>query len=161
MRVVQRYNPYGAAHQKPDTIIIHAIGEYVDVGTGEFEYAPDFLQRQGLSAHGMVAPNGTVFRCRQDTEGGYHAQGFNTNSLGIEIMVAGQHDYASFARAIKTPYITNEQYAALLSQCREWCKLHRITKIVRHSDVSPGRKIDPGAGFPMAQFLSDLEKETA
>lgn len=160
-RCEQRYNPYGAAYQIPKTIIIHAMGEYVAVSKDEYEYAPDYLMRQGLSAHALIAPNGTIYRCRQDDQGAYHALGNNTDTLGIEIMAEGKHDYSSFAHKIKTPYLTDEQYASLLWQCCEWCKLYKIKKIVRHMDLSPGRKIDPGLGFPMAQFLSDLEKEVA
>lgn len=129
------------------------MAEYV----GE-EHAPDFLLRSGLSAHALVAPDGTLYRCRDDDQGAYHAKGFNQHSLGIEVLVAGRHDYSSFAKAIALHYITDAQYAAVLAQCREWLRLHDIAKVVRHSDLSPGRKIDPGAGFPWSKFLSDLRR---
>lgn len=148
-------SPHGAAHQTPDTIVIHAMAEYV----GE-EHAPDFLLRSGLSAHALVAPDGTLYRCRDDDQGAYHAKGFNRHSLGIEVLVAGRHGYDSFAKAIALHYITDAQYAAVLAQCQEWLKLHDITRVVRHSDLSPGRKIDPGAGFPWGRFLSDLRRKT-
>lgn len=154
--IINKHNPYGAAHQTPDTIVVHAMGEHVITGPGEAEHAPDFLLRSRLSAHALIAPDGTTYRCRADGEGAYHAKGYNTNSLGIEIMVAGRHDYSTFARALATNWVTDAQYAAALSQCREWLGLHNITRVVRHSDISPGRKIDPGAGFPWARLLEDL-----
>lgn len=135
------------------------MGEYVEVIKDVFEFAPDYLLRVGYSAHAIVGPDGTIYRCREDDQGAYHALGHNTDSLGIEIMVSGKHNIKSLTNAMKTKYITDNQYDALLYQCREWKKKHNITKIVRHSDISPGRKIDPGTGFPMAQFLSDLEAE--
>jgi N-acetyl-anhydromuramyl-L-alanine amidase AmpD len=151
-----RYNPYGAHHQTPRTIIVHAMAEYVEVEHGQYEHAPDFLLRSGLSAHALAAPDGIIYRCRNDEQGAYHALGFNTDSLGIEIMVAGHHNYAQFATAIAHPYLTDMQYEAVLEQCREWLRLHSITRVTRHSDISPGRKIDPGAGFPWQRFITDL-----
>lgn len=41
------------------------------------------------------------------------------------------------------------QLAALENVCRELCREYAITEIVGHSDVSPGRKFDPGPAFPM------------
>lgn len=161
MKIVPVYNPYGAAYQTPDTIIVHAMGEYIQVGESDYEHAPDYLMRQGLSAHAMAAPDGTIYRCRPDSLGAYHAREHNTDSLGIEVMVSGKHDYNSFARAIGTHYLTDAQYDAVVWQCKEWMQKHKITKILRHSDVSPGRKIDPGDGFPWDKFLEDVKTEAA
>jgi AmpD protein len=157
--IVQRRNPYGAPHQsKPTMIVIHAMAEYVLADEGEdYDHAADFLQRLGLSAHVLAAPDGTLYRCRGDDEGAYHARGFNTDSLGIEVLVPGRHDYGSFLRAIGAEWVSNAQYAAVVQQCREWMKLYGIKTVVRHSDLSPGRKLDPGAGFPWARFMEDLK----
>jgi len=154
--MVSRPSAYGAAHQKPNMIVVHAMGEYVATDSGEFVHATDFLDRQGLSSHALVAPDGTLYRCRDDEQGAYHARGFNSASLGIEVLVKGRHDYGSFVRAIASPYLMPDQYDAVVAQCIEWVKLHGITRVVRHSDLSPGRKIDPGAGFPWVIFLKDI-----
>ena len=159
MKIVKQYNNYGAPHQTPKRIIVHAMGEYLSKDGHTWLRAPDFLEDRGLSVHALVAPDGTVYRCRHDNEGAYHALSFNTDSLGIEILVSGRHDYESFEQAIKTHYMTVSQYAALVEQVREWIHLYGITNIERHSDVSPGRKIDPGAGFPWDKFLNDIKAE--
>ena len=152
-----QHSEYGRGGNQPKRIIIHAMGEHSLMDDGKsYEHAPDFLVRMKLSAHVLAAPDGTLIRCRNDNETAYHAQGFNSNSLGLEVLVAGKHTYASFLRAISTPYLTDAQYAAVVTQCREWVKLHGITNIQRHSDVSPGRKVDPGDGFPWSKFLIDL-----
>jgi N-acetyl-anhydromuramyl-L-alanine amidase AmpD len=157
VNIITQHSAYGSPHQKPNTIIVHAMGEYVMSDDGEtYNHAPVFLDRMQLSAHALVAPDGTVYRCRTDDEGAYHARGFNTDSLGIEVLVEGKHDYGSFLEKIKTDYVTAEQYAAVVEQCREWARLHGIARFVRHSDVSPGRKLDPGAGFPWTRFIADL-----
>ncbi len=44
------------------------------------------------------------------------------------------------------------QIAALENVCRELCREYAITEIVGHSDVSPGRKFDPGPAFPMRRI---------
>lgn len=157
MKIVHLYNPYGAAHQTPTKIVIHAMAEYVFC-EGEYVHAPEFLKNQSYSVHAIAAPDGTIYRCRNDDEGAYHARGFNAGTLGIEVLLAGKHDYESFERGIKTPYVTDAQYQATVEQCREWMHLHNITEVVRHSDLSPGRKVDPGNGFPWKRFLFDLRR---
>jgi N-acetyl-anhydromuramyl-L-alanine amidase AmpD len=58
------------------------------------------------------------------------------------------------------------QLTALEVVCRELCQEYRIREIVGHSDVSPGRKMDPGPAFPMHRLraacglLADDEKPT-
>lgn len=158
MTTIQRHSAYGAAHQVPRRIVIHAMGEYIKETEkkGAALFAPDYLDSVGLSAHALVSPFGTVYRCREDNEGAYHAKGFNTDSLGVEILCYGEHDYTSFSKTIKTEYIKKVQYDALVALCREWIKLYNITEIHRHSDLSPGRKIDPGRGFNFDKFLNDI-----
>lgn len=159
--IIHRHNPYGAPHQnKPSVIVVHAMAEYVLADDGKsYEHAPDFLERMGLSAHVLVAPDGTRYRCREDHEGAYHARGFNVDSLGIEILLPGRHDYGSFLKGIAKPlWCIGPQYAEGVQQVREWVRLYG-SRVERHSDISPGRKLDPGMGFPWAKFLSDITKE--
>ena len=140
----------------PRRIIIHAMGEFITDDDGGRHHAVKFLDKRGLSAHMLGAPDGTRYRCRHDAEIAWHAKGHNTNTLGYEFLVPGEHDYASFLEAIKTPYVTDEAYKAGVEQMREWVEAHNISVIERHSDVSPGRKFDPGDGFPWLDFLADI-----
>jgi len=148
--------PKGAKNQIPDRIVIHSMSEFLiidDVKT----HAYDFLKAIGLSAHALICPDGTVLRCREDTQGGYHAKGFNTNSLGVEFLVKGTHTYGSFKKAIKKPYLTFEQHIAGVELLRDWCSKYDIKSINTHSSLSPKRKVDPGPAFPLKQFLKDVE----
>lgn len=138
----------------PKLIVIHSMAEYIK--DPERIYAPDFLDGYKLSAHALITPHGDNIRCRTDNQGAYHAKGYNTDSLGMEFLVKGKHDYSSFIDAIKSPYLEPEQYDAGLYQVREWLNLYPIERIARHSDLSPGRKVDPGDGFPWFDFLHDL-----
>lgn len=141
----------GTVINNPDTVVVHAMGEYIGR-----DHAVLFLNKLKLSAHALIAPDGSVYRCRRDDQRAWHARGHNTNSLGIEFLVPGEHDYSSFLSAIKNPYLTDAQRQAGLDQVREWLMLRPIKTITRHSDISPGRKVDPGDGFPWVDFLHDL-----
>lgn len=131
------------------------MGEYIRDGK-RTDHAVPFLERYKLSAHALVAPDGSIYRCREDDEKAWHAKGYNRDSLGIEFLVPGDHDYGSFLKAIKHPYLTDAEYTNGLEQVREWMDLYPIVSVDRHSDVSPGRKVDPGDGFPWEEFKADL-----
>lgn len=131
------------------------MGEFIG-GDGWKNHAVQFLDEVRLSAHSLVAPDGSNFRCRLDSETAHHALGFNTDSLGMEALVEGVHTYASFLKAIDKPYLTKLQYQYMVEQAREWKQMYPDIKIVRHSDISPERKVDPGKGFPWGMFLEDV-----
>lgn len=144
-----------ARYNTPKLIVVHAMAEFIC--DPEPIYAPEFLDKYGLSAHSLITPIGDNMRCRNDIEFAYHAKGFNIDSLGMEFLVPGEHDYASFIDAIKTDgWVSETQYQAGLYQVREWLDLHDIEEVSRHSDKSPGRKLDPGSGFPWKDFMHDL-----
>lgn len=138
----------------PDTIVVHAMGEYLK--DKKTLHATDFLNYYGLSAHALVDSNGNIFRCREDNERAWHARGHNTNSLGIEFLVKGEYNYSEFVKAIEGQWVTEEQYNAGLWQIKTWAALYGINTIVRHSDLSPGRKVDPGNGFPWERLVRDI-----
>jgi len=145
----------GKKPQTPKLIVIHSMGEFIK-GLDGSKHAVKFLDKSGLSAQSLIGPNGTNFRCRKDTERAYHAKGYNTNSLGLEVLVEGHHTYGSFLEAIKTSYVSTDQYLTIVEQVMEWIDLWPIKKIVRHSDLSPERKVDPGEGFPWQDLLNDV-----
>jgi len=129
----------------PHEIIIHAMGEYINDKAAKF--APNFLEEYGLSAHALIVPNGDVMICRQTDECAHHALGHNIDSLGVEFLVHGLHDYGSFLEAIKTDWVTPEQYAAGIELVSTWRKGFNIK----------GRKVDPGAGFKWEYFINQLQ----
>lgn len=145
----------GRADQTPKRVVVHSMAEYLQTESGDF-FAVDFLRSQGLSAHVFITPSGVRIRSREDHEGAWHAKGFNIDSLGIEFLVPGVHDYETFLETIKTWYITEWQYQAGVLQVKEWIDKYGISQIDRHSDLSPRRKYDPGVGFPWGKFLEDV-----
>lgn len=147
----------------PKLAVIHAMAEYIKF-EGKVYHAVEWLEKIGLSAHVLPAPNGDMYRTRWDTQGAHHAKGFNIDkfgnpySLGMEILVEGEHDYGTFLEAISKPYITEKQMEVVIWQCRNWRKEHGlyISDFRRHSDLSPERKVDPGKGMGWDVFLETL-----
>ena len=151
--------PFGREKQYPDRIIVHCMAEYIDTDGRDYS-AVEFLNKIGLSVHALITPSGVVIRCRDDDQGAWHARGCNRDSLGVEILVPGLHTYESFLTAIKTHYCSPEQYDSLKQLCVMWADTFGISLIDRHSDVSPGRKHDPGDGFPWASFIDEINLST-
>ncbi len=154
MRIIERPLRAGNQFNNPKLIVVHAMGEYIKDPDPIF--APDFLEKCGYSAHALIVPNGDVMICRNEQSGAYHARGFNTDSLGVEFLVSGVHDYGSFLDAIKTDWVTHEQWAAGIELVRSWKAKYKIEDVKRHSDISPGRKVDPGSGFEWNEFKQKI-----
>lgn len=158
MNVINRLSSNGGGTQTPDTIVLHAIAERF-FHEGRIIDAVDFVHAIGLSAHIYVAPGGRLIRQRRDDQVAWHAKGHNQNSLGIEVMVPGlivgpgHSSYEDFVARIDTPgWLPDDMFDALVWQCRKWKLLHRITTVDEHRALDPGRKRDPGTGFPRAAF---------
>lgn len=144
----------GSNIQLPDTIIVHAMGEYIL--TDPPRHAVKYLDFAKLSAHSLIAPDGTNYRCRFDTEIAWHALNHNTNTLGIEFLVAGDHNMASLVKAMDKEYVTEAAYKSGLAQIKEWLNEWPIRKITQHSTIDPDRKVDPGDGFPWERLMNDI-----
>lgn len=154
MNFIDRPLGAGEATNNPQLIVVHSMAEYVN--DPEPIYAPDFLERYGLSAHALVLPDGNVMICRHPNTGAYHARGYNRNSLGVEFLVNGQMDYSTFVDRIKTDWVLPDQWQAGIELVQYWINSYSINEIVRHSDISPGRKVDPGSGFHWEEFINNL-----
>lgn len=144
------------APQNPIRIIVHSMAEYL-IHEGKKMHAPDFINAIGLSAHAFVCPDGQVIRQREDTEGAWHAKGWNKDSLGVEILVPGTWEYGPWLEEIKTPWCNHVQFYAAAGVVAQWARRWSIMDIRRHSDVDPDRKYDPGAGFDWDTFLELVE----
>ena len=159
LNLVEVWLPYGAATNVPNKIVVHSMGEFIDSHDRDYS-AWEWLQKLGLSAHALVRPDGSVVLCRKPSQGAYHAKGYNTGSLGIEFLVPGVHTYTTFLDAIDAQgWVTEQQLQAGIELVGEWMRKFDIEKgcIVQHSQISPGRKWDPGKGFPWSDFLAALK----
>lgn len=153
MNVIEDFLPKGAQHNSPDKIVVHAMSEFF-MWEGEKIHATQLLKELGLSAHRLVTPDGDMIKCRQDTQGAYHAKGHNTNSLGIEILMEGLHTYEEFMAKLATPWVTDAQFQSTAYIVSSWMIKWNIPKerVFTHAEIDPSRKKDPGEGFDLVKF---------
>ena len=132
--------------RKPEILLLH----YTGMKTARA--ALDWLcaEESGVSCHYLVDEAGNITQMVPEAMRAWHAgqscwrdeTDINSRSIGIEIVNKG-HDqgYPDFPEA---------QIAALIELCRDIVSRHSILPqlVLAHSDVAPGRKIDPGEKFP-------------
>jgi len=103
-----------------------------------------------VSSHYLIKRNGEIINLVPDLFEAWHAgvsswkhfKSLNKNSIGIEITNPGhQHGYKRFSE---------KQIFSLQKLLNILVKKYKIKKkyILGHSDISPGRKKDPGEKFP-------------
>lgn len=148
------FSSEGGGLQTPNRIIVHSMGEYLDLGS-EPVHATEFLDKvMKFSAHILVSPNGIIYRQRSDDQIAWHAKGHNMNTLGIEILVDGVWTYGPWKERIKEDWCSKFQFYVAAAVVRNWMLKWSITPqlVLRHSDVDPARKVDPGEGFDWLTF---------
>ncbi len=111
------------------------------------EKARDWLchDEAQVSAHYVLAPDGTIWQLVDEADRAWHAgagawglvEDVNSRSIGIEISNTGSTPFAS------------KQMDALDTLVAGIMERHAIPpeRVIGHSDMAPGRKIDPGARF--------------
>ena len=103
-----------------------------------------------VSSHYLIKRNGEIINLVPDLFEAWHAgvsswkhfKSLNKNSIGIEITNPGhQHGYKKFSK---------KQIFSLQKLINILVKKYKIKKeyVLGHSDISPGRKKDPGEKFP-------------
>lgn len=110
-----------------------------------------------LSAHYLVDVDGTVHALVDENKRAWHAgksfwrgiTDMNSHSIGIEVVNAGYKDEATPFPAV--------QITALIELCNDICNRYPKMRanVLGHSDIAPGRKIDPGHLFPWAQLAEN------
>lgn len=145
---------FGARREgmRPDCLILHYTGMETGMAAENWLCAPE----SEVSAHYLVHEDGRVVQMVRESDRAWHAgraswkglSDVNSFSIGIEIVNAGP--LAGF------PDFPDEQVTALAALCRDICARHPIPpeRILAHSDVAPGRKIDPGERFPWAKLAA-------
>lgn len=109
-----------------------------------------------VSAHYYVHEDGRVLSLVAEDYRAWHAgearwgdaADINSRSLGIEIANAGHPG--------GLPDFPDAQIEALIALCREIVARNPIPahRVLAHSDVAPGRKLDPGENFPWARLAA-------
>ncbi|MGE4010575.1 MAG: N-acetylmuramoyl-L-alanine amidase [Alphaproteobacteria bacterium] len=153
MHLVERPSPNHNARREGapiDLLLLHYTG-MVDAETALARLCDPAAK---VSAHYTIDEAGTVYRHVDESARAWHAgvsywageRDINTRSIGIELVNPG-HDlgYRPFPRA---------QMEALVELARGILARHKIpaARVLAHSDVAPGRKVDPGEKFDWADL---------
>ena len=129
-----------------DVLVLH----YTELSLQEsLDVLSDPARPLKVSAHYVLAEDGTVYRLVTEERAAWHAgkswwrgrEALNASSIGIEIvnLHGDWHDYPP------------QQVAALIELCHDILARHPVIvprNVVGHSDIAPQRKVDPGLRFP-------------
>jgi N-acetylmuramoyl-L-alanine amidase len=130
---------------KPSLLVLHY------TGMSSAAKAVDWLAREesGVSCHYVIDEHGHITQLVPEGLRAWHAGAsywrgetdINSHSIGIEIQNPGhQHGYPDFPP---------EQMRSVIALSKDIVRRHDIApdSVLAHSDVAPGRKIDPGEKF--------------
>lgn len=130
-----------------------------------------------VSAHLVIARDGGITQCVPFNQRAWHAgestwagrKDCNSFTIGIELANAGRletkdgHWQSAYGERIPTEQVapsgehawqtyTPAQIDAAVAVGRLLVAEYKLKGVVGHEDISPGRKIDPGPLFPMADY---------
>jgi N-acetylmuramoyl-L-alanine amidase len=148
LQIRDRASPNHAARNNPariDMLVLH----YTGMTSAEAALARLCDPDAKVSAHYVIAENGSIWRLVPEFRRAFHAgrscwesEGdLNAVSVGIEIVNPGHEwGYRPFPEA---------QMVSVERLCLELICRHRIPRhrVVGHSDIAPDRKADPGELF--------------
>lgn len=131
---------------QPDCIILHYTGMETGAAAEAWLCAPE----SEVSSHYLVHEDGRVVQMVREGDRAWHAgrgswrgrSDVNSCSIGIEIVNPGPlGDFPPFP---------DPQIEAVVALCLDVAARWGIVpeRVLAHSDVAPGRKIDPGERFP-------------
>jgi len=144
-QVEYRPSPNHGGEIVPQIIVVHYTGD------NSLEGALSWLcaRRSGVSAHLVVAKNGTVYQLLPFNVVGWHAGRSqyngqaNVNAFSVGIENVGVGDDWPDAQVEANRAIIEALFAA-----------YPIEDVVGHEDVAPGRKVDPGPNFPWEKVVA-------
>ncbi|RVC75208.1 MAG: N-acetylmuramoyl-L-alanine amidase [Mesorhizobium sp.] len=131
---------------KPDMIVLH----YTGMATGPGAEAWLCDPASDVSAHYLIHEDGRIVQMVRESDRAWHAgksswfgrTDINSCSVGIEIVNPGH--------SLGYPDFPRRQIDAVIGLCKGIVQRHSIAaqRVLAHSDVAPGRKVDPGEKFP-------------
>lgn len=141
----------------PDMILLHYTGAPADEARQAWLDDPGGQALRwlcnpeaGVSSHYLVHEDGRIVQMVSEARRAWHAgaaswrgeKDINSRSIGIEIVNLG-HEAG-------LPAFPPAQIGAVTALCKSAMARHQIRpeRVLAHSDVAPGRKVDPGERFP-------------
>ena len=148
IKIIQKKSPN--FNQRPKSSRINSIVIHY-TGMKTFNEALKRLcdKNSKVSSHYLIGKDGKVINLVDEKNRAWHAgisewkgvKNINDISIGIELENPG-HEFGY------TPY-SKKQMDALIFLCKQLKKKYHITEdwVLGHSDIAPGRKLDPGEKF--------------
>lgn len=137
----------------PDCIVLH----YTGMATAESALALLCDRASEVSCHYFVFEDGRIAQLVPEARRAWHAglsswfgeTDMNSASIGIEIANPG-HDGG-------LPPFPHAQVDATIRLCRDIMARRAIRpeRVLAHSDIAPGRKVDPGERFPWERLAAE------
>ncbi|MBZ9675859.1 N-acetylmuramoyl-L-alanine amidase [Mesorhizobium sp. ES1-1] len=137
---------------KPDMIVLHYTG--MATGTGAESWLCDPASE--VSSHYLVHENGHIVQMVRESDRAWHAgksswsgmTDINSCSIGIEVVNPGH--------SLGYPAFPRRQIGSVIRLCQGISGRHAIApeRVLAHSDIAPGRKVDPGEKFPWAALFA-------
>lgn len=135
---------------KPSIVLLHYTGMESGPAAEDWLCNPDSV----VSSHYLIHEDGRIVQLVPESERAWHAgrsswkgnSDVNSASIGIEIVNPGH--------TIDYPEFPSGQIASVIELCASVAARWPIPPecVLAHSDVAPGRKIDPGEKFPWADL---------
>ncbi len=140
-------------YTQADCLILH----YTGMPTAEGALQRLCAEEAQVSSHYFVFEDGRIAQLVPEARRAWHAGAsfwagetdLNSASIGIEIANPGHEGGA--------PPFPAAQMAALTRLCADILRRRAIApaRVLAHSDIAPGRKIDPGENFPWDQLAAE------
>ncbi len=138
---------------KPTLLILHYTG--MDSALKACDWLCD--ERSEVSSHYLVDERGAITQMVDEAARAWHAgvsswqdeTDINSASIGIEIQNIGHSGGC--------PEFPSQQMQAVAALCQDIIERYEISArhVLAHSDIAPGRKIDPGEKFDWAYLHSE------
>lgn len=150
--VEYKASPNTSGTIKPLYLIMHFTAS--STASGAISWLTD--PKSKVSAHLHIDREGNIVQMVDFNKRAYHAgksewkgqSDLNWHTIGIELQNTGTQEY------------TEKQIQSLVEANRAIVREYGIKEIVGHSDISPGRKTDPGKQFPWDRVRRESFGET-
>jgi hypothetical protein len=144
LKIIDRLMDSGyAVPAKPrtiDTVILHSSYDALGDDPYSVKGIVKEYEEYGVSAHYLIARDGTIYRLVKEENVAYHA--------GVSRVPDGRTNVNDFSVGIelvntKTGEYSDEQYAAVKKLIASLKKKYDIGYVLGHDDIAAGRKTDP------------------
>ncbi|WP_300433710.1 N-acetylmuramoyl-L-alanine amidase [Christiangramia sp.] len=135
--------------RKPNYVVIHHTAQ----DSIQQTLSTFTLQRTQVSAHYVISKDGEIYQMLNDYFRGWHGgvgmwgnnTDLNSSSIGIEL---DNNGFEEFSEA---------QIESLLEVLKQLKDKYNIPakNFIGHSDIAPGRKVDPNANFPWEKLAEE------